>query len=307
MQLVQQSLRDVSVGRPHSFGGLTVFPVTNPNAPFEPDYLALAEALDGGTARVMEMPGHASVPELRFVNDGRKAVLLLDGEELLGARQNRVLNLSLMVPPRTSVTIPVSCVEAGRWHEHSPAFSGSSQVLYARARARKARHVTRSLRTSGAARSDQSALWDDIARKSSSMGSHSRSGAMAGVFECHDRDLESYVSEFGIERSQIGVVLAIDRRITALELFDCAGVVPKLLPKILRSYALDAIEQRDRRSAPSDAAQRLFDALSSAEELRFAVAGAGENVRLRGGGVSGGALVVGGRVVHVAAFLGEEA
>ena len=57
MQLVQQSLRDVSVGRPHSFGGLTVFPLTNPNAPFEPDYLTLAEALvvrKGATAKDKE-------------------------------------------------------------------------------------------------------------------------------------------------------------------------------------------------------------------------------------------------------------
>jgi hypothetical protein len=41
---------------------------------------------------------------------------LLDGEELIGAKQNRALNLTILAPAKQVIVIPVSCVEAGRWH-----------------------------------------------------------------------------------------------------------------------------------------------------------------------------------------------
>ena len=62
--------------------------------------------------------GH--VPETEeIVNEGELSVLLLDGEELLGAKQNRVLNLTILVPAHQTCVVPVSCVESGRWHHVS--------------------------------------------------------------------------------------------------------------------------------------------------------------------------------------------
>ena len=69
-------------------------------------------------------------------------MLLLDGEELVGAKQNRVLNLTILAPARQAITIPVSCVEAGRWHAESDAFRPAGHVMYSRARAAKASQVS---------------------------------------------------------------------------------------------------------------------------------------------------------------------
>ena len=44
-----------------------------------------------------------------------EAVLLYDGEELVGAKQNRILNVSVLVGAGAKMPIPVSCVEQGRW------------------------------------------------------------------------------------------------------------------------------------------------------------------------------------------------
>jgi hypothetical protein len=86
----------------------------------EPDYLTLDDALAGGTGfrdrgarrRQCEQPeGHQPQPNV--------AVLIVDGEELVGAKQNRVVNLTILVPAQQTVVIPVTCVEQGRWHHVS--------------------------------------------------------------------------------------------------------------------------------------------------------------------------------------------
>ena len=54
-----------------------------------------------------------------MVNRGPKPTLIIDGEELVGAKQNRVVNLTILVAAESELIIPVSCVEAGRWRAKS--------------------------------------------------------------------------------------------------------------------------------------------------------------------------------------------
>ena len=65
--------------------------------------------------RVSEVSQHGSVSDLCVVNDSDRTVLLLDGEDLRGAKQNRVLNLTILVPAGKTVIVLVSCVEQGRF------------------------------------------------------------------------------------------------------------------------------------------------------------------------------------------------
>jgi hypothetical protein len=69
----------------------------------EPGGLTLAEA--GEAVTIEEVSEGGDVP----------TVLLLDGEELIGAKQNRVLNTTVLVAAHSRLTIPVSCVEQDRW------------------------------------------------------------------------------------------------------------------------------------------------------------------------------------------------
>jgi hypothetical protein len=167
MKSVAKELQSITVGSPTHFGGLTIIPLfRNGSAPAEPDYTLLKEAIGRGTVRVTELSAGGSVPELRFENLGEEPVLLLDGEELVGAKQNRALNLTILAPSKEVIVIPVSCVEAGRWHAESDTFRPAERVMYARARAAKGAQVSLSMATSDSRRSDQSAIWDEIASKS---------------------------------------------------------------------------------------------------------------------------------------------
>ena len=65
--------------------------------------------------QISEIGEAGSVPELTLTSTADRPVLLLDGEELIGAKQNRILNTSVLVAAGATLTLPVSCVEHGRW------------------------------------------------------------------------------------------------------------------------------------------------------------------------------------------------
>ena len=113
MSAVAECLFKAELGEPQSYRNLSLFPLLADGIA-EPDYLLLDEALERGCARVSEVSEQGSVPELRFVNECDRSVLLIDGEELVGAKQNRILNLSILVPAHKTIVVPVSCHRGSR-------------------------------------------------------------------------------------------------------------------------------------------------------------------------------------------------
>ena len=146
MQIIADVLTSVKVGDPTVYRNLTVFPLFGDSATAA-EYLTLDEALEQKCAVITEVSESGSVPELKFINSGTRSVFLLDGEELIGAKQNRVLNLSIMVAGGKTIVIPVSCVEAGRWSHRSRHFSSAPRAQYAEGRAMKMAQVKQELPT----------------------------------------------------------------------------------------------------------------------------------------------------------------
>jgi len=61
------------------------------------DFMMLDEALGSGGLAITELDDSGSVPELKVTNKSDRRVLMLDGEELVGAKQNRVLNVTVLI------------------------------------------------------------------------------------------------------------------------------------------------------------------------------------------------------------------
>jgi hypothetical protein len=124
---VADAVSRLALGEPQSHHNLTLVPLLGDGVG-EPGYRLLDEALAEGCARVTEVSEAGRVPELRFINGGARPVLLRDGEELLGAKQNRILNLTVLAPDHQAIVIPVSCVEAGRWQAQSADFGSAGRA-----------------------------------------------------------------------------------------------------------------------------------------------------------------------------------
>ena len=164
MTTIQNTLSALAIGEPAIHRNLSMFPLFGAETR-QPDYLTLDEGLERDACRVTEISESGSVPELAFENPSDHRILLLDGEELIGARQNRVLNITILVGAGQKIVIPVSCVEQGRWSWRSRDFASARRTMYARGRREKMAQVSASMRASGSRRSQQSAVWDSVSAK----------------------------------------------------------------------------------------------------------------------------------------------
>ena len=307
MKVIIDTASKVKIGTPTTFKNLTVFPLLAGNGTAA-DYLTLDEALSQKCATITEVSEGGSVPELKFVNSSGKRIFLLDGEELVGAKQNRVLNLSILVPAGKTIVIPVSCVEAGRWHHRSRDFSSAPRAHYAEGRASKMAQVSESMKSSGRRTSNQGEVWRNISEKFSKLGSSSPTSAMSDIYEQQSGRLEEYVRSFTPAAGQVGAVFIINGRIVGLDLFDFPETFQKLLPKLLRSYGLDALDRA--KSAPEEAqpqpsemeVDKFLKEVMAAEAVEFPAIGQGQDLRLTGPALTGAALAADDRVVHLSAF-----
>lgn len=142
----------------------------------EPDYLILEEALTQGAVEVTEVSQGGSVPDLKLLNKSANKLLVVDGEELVGAKQNRILNATFLIASNTEVIIPVSCVEQGRWSYRSSKFASGEKVMPPSMRREHQKVVAMSLNEGVGYRSNQGMIWNELAMKSERMAAHSATG-----------------------------------------------------------------------------------------------------------------------------------
>jgi hypothetical protein len=166
------------------------------------------------------------------------------------------------------------------------------------------RQVTESLLASGARSSDQGDVWSAIAQKSARLGAASDTAAMSAMFDKLDRPLEDFVNAFPAGERQVGAVFMVTGGLCGLELFDAPRTWRQLSPKLVRSYALDAIDRQARvnPAVQLTEASTLIDDIASSRFAVFPALGEGHDVRFESRRVTGAALAARGRAVHVSAF-----
>ncbi|MEI7538268.1 MAG: ADP-ribosylglycohydrolase family protein [Comamonadaceae bacterium] len=292
-----------NLGNCQRYRNLCVIPLLAPTG-VAATYDLLDSAIASGTANVAETSESGSVPELAFRNLGRRPVLLIDGEELRGARQNRILNISILADVATQIVIPVSCVERGRWAYHQRHFDTSDRILFGSVRRAKATAVTESLRNRGTARSDQGRIWQMIDDRFSASGRTSDTDAMSDLYAAEQDELSVWQEAFEWLPNQAGAVFAIDGEPVAVELFDSPETFQRFLRKAIGSFAMDGISSVrpiNREPDPANVGEFLLQ-IGQANVDRFKAVGAGHDLRLSGNSVAGGALEVEGQVLHLSAF-----
>src|SRR5271165_5847727 len=261
---------------PVTKGNLSIFPVVGGPEYATAQLLTLDEGLRSGAVVVTEAgsiqglvrPGTriprqsgAEVNRLVLINNSDHPLLLLAGELVTGGKQDRVIGVDRIVPPKSGpIDLSVFCVEPGRWVASSEHFG-----------ALKSQMAQPSVRMPAMAERNQQRVWDQVASAIGGMSNaapaaapamHS-SSSYAKAMENPEvqRRVSSVAADYdGLLRElrkvgAKGVVVAINGRITWADVFASTDLLEKYWQKLIRSYAADSLTtasaggQADQKSA----------------------------------------------------------
>ena len=301
MKILDSFIENLYTGDAVEFKQLRITPVFI-REEREMPYLELNEALRDGLVEVTEVNEQGSVPNLRVENRAERDVIILDGEQLVGAKQNRIVNTTVVVPARETVEIPVTCVEQRRWHYKSGSFSDSRSHSYASLRSLKHRSVTRSLRDTGRYTSDQSEVWGDISAKMGRMATASPTMAMDDIFESSVSDDEgARLSDEAAHRpKQVGYLAFVRGGFAGGDVFGSSQLCRAKLDKLLRGHYLDSLDAGV--NFPRLTVEQVIRQVRAAEPEQFAAVGKGSELRFESGDLQGGWSVVDDFIPHLMVF-----
>ena len=284
---------------PIGHGNLTIFPVAATTSHDTQSFLTLDEGLRSGDVVVSESgnsaplvrprhgfrpsqyhPGEgAEVNRLVLVNNSNRPLILLAGEIVTGGKQDRVIGKDRLVPAESDpVDLSVFCVEPGRWTATKANFgvydtTMAQPAVRARAMADKNQEMVWSevRKEQGAVAGQLSA---PMAAAVGGMSSYARvmqndevQKKVDAVAEPMQHDYQSVIKQLR-DRNAVGVVVAVNGEIIWADVFANTSLLEKYWPKLVRSYAAEAIVNPAKsHEADLKSAQRFIDNLESRREV----------------------------------------
>lgn len=308
--IIAEYLAGASMGKAVSEGAMTVFPIFAPQVSEEYEFLVMQEAMDRGILQITEINGGGSVPQLMAVNTGKLGILIIDGEQILGGRQDRTINTTIMLAPESKTVIPVSCTEHGRWRETSREFYSADHVTPHDLHTKKMRSVSESLKQKSSYESDQREVWDEVAHLNVRAGAQSATGAMGDSFTEKKQDIDTLLRAFSPQPHQRGLLVLLNEVVVGFEMISREDAFMKVYHKLIRSYGLDAVilEQRPavHKNAISTAAKTFFSDIRNCTAESYPSVGLGTDYRFAGKGKIGSGLVVENVPVYLSFYTMEE-
>lgn len=215
----------------------------------------------------------AQVNRLVLVNNSKRPLLLLAGEIVTGGKQDRVIGKDRIIPAESDpVDLGVFCVEPGRWVATSEHF-GASEAMYGsatggRTHAPMAMMAQPSVRAKAMGDKDQGEVWAEVRKQKDAVVGGAMAGVPAAPAEVERTDSyarlmenqevkrqvdavarpieENYQSLIRQlrDRNAVGVVVAVNGRIIWADIFASTDLLQKYWPKLVRSYASEAVVTR---------------------------------------------------------------
>jgi ARG/rhodanese/phosphatase superfamily protein len=243
------------------------------------------------------------VPSLKVNNQADLPVLFVEGQTLIGGDQNRTMNVSVLLPAKTTTDVPVSCVEAHRWGAGSrEAYRSEYKVVPGSLRSAKISGLDYSQLMKIRRRSDQGLVWEEVDRLETGHGYRSGTASLDDLQERVEGGLAPDLDRVTPQARQVGVVCMAGDRLIGLDLFDKASTLAQYLRAIVAGHTLDVWSAAQVRE--NDPVQAIEDFLAQVERATREKAGAvglGEEIVMHDP-VEGVGLEVEGRLVHLAAF-----
>lgn len=271
------------------------------------EYISLTNALKNKFVEVKEVSESGSVNNLSVINHSEYFVFMSDGDILSGAKQNRVLNTSVLVSPRSKVIIPVSCVEQGRWRYTKTDFSESEYSAPSNIRSEKAKVLFQNLKERKSFMADQSKIWSEVRNYEKSFFSKSPTSNLSDIFESKKYDIEDFIKRFKINSGSNGLAVFVNHKLLNLEIFNREEIYNEYFRKLLKSAAFETMNLKEKENSLTEAeafykTNTVFDSMS---EMKYEVhkgVGAGMEKRFDSKEMTGFELEYENKMIHYVAL-----
>ena len=283
-----------------SYSNLTVFPIKSDYFA-KKDFITLKKAYEMGLVEIKELE-HSQVDTIFCKNDAVVPLLLIDGDEIIGAMQNRIINDSMLVPANSHMNIPVSCTEHGRWRYESDKRDFSPSLFSLDFSSR--RHKSRAAHEN---RDYQCEVWDSISELEGRHSFRSKTSALKDNYEHSKVSQDDYLKNYEIKKGQNGAIFFINGVFKGFELFYNHSIYKEYHEKTFRSYIIEAIASsksnkeideglynREINSALNDISSAVFE--------KHNTLGLGYNYKFGTESSSGSGLVFEDELIHMTYF-----
>ena len=264
--------------------------------------------LKTGGLIISESTGEGVVGKLIAINNTGEYLLLTDADILVGAKQNRVLNKSMLLAPLSKTVLDVSCIERLRWQYTSKNFSNPGAVADPDLRKEKARSLSFIKNNPEEPMADtQRAVWSHVHERIREKGCPSRTESYSELINYCTDNVGSNFPVCEPENGSNGLAIILDKKVISADLFGREEVFKYYFP-MLRDSAF-RMANRGTKDNPVDmheAYYRVLEALDNFEsaerqsENNYAGAGLlnnGENAD-----IVGFELTFEGQLIHNALF-----
>lgn len=264
---------EFTVSAPFTHGNLTVFLLYGPDAERSRPVLGLDEALARKCAVVHET---GDVGELTVENTSEEDdLLLLSGDIVKGGRQDRVLQSTMILPPKSGkVAVRSFCVEQSRWSKRG----GEADTHFAENRAQiGGKELKKAVQLAG----DQREVWANVQQQQSALSRNvgttvnspdsptslqlalENDKVQAEVAKYRDAILRKVGSPNGV----IGFVTVVNGKVTGAEAFASHALFKKAWAKAVNAAAVEAVAEKTDQTF----------AAATVKDIRAFLAGTSDN------------------------------
>ena len=294
--VVKEFLRKIIPGEAQSFRSLSVVPLFLAEQGKE-EYLTLSEGLKTGEIEVEEVSWGGSVNHVRIKNKSKKKVFVADGEEIAGAKQNRIVNTSLFLDGESETVVPASCTEQGRWNylESGEKFMDTGLIMANRARQYKAVRLQKNLQKNDKYDTNQNEVWKDINGYFSKLNTNTQTKALKAAFDQNKDDLEDFVKHCKAIPGQCGLATFINGEMLGLDIVSKESAYEVLHPKFIKSSAIEALMEASTETINAEKLKlgtfAFIESLMEATETEHKPVGLGIDYRFETPSATATALV----------------
>ncbi len=268
------------------------------------DLMSLKTGLDLGLVEISEISKSGSINEVKVINNAVTPLLLLDGEEIIGSKQNRIINTTIIIPGKSEKIIPVSCTESGRWNYTSKKFRYSEHMASSRVRQNKLRSVTGSLRSTSSYQSNQSEVWRNIADTAEDLELNNETNALYDSYTKKGSDIDDYRQAFNLHEKQNGLIVYINGKLVGFELIYNSTRYKEYHNKIIESYIIDAISKKENEYTMKELNNKdIVDEIRTSKREKFDSVGLGMDYRFENDDIEGSAVIYQDNLINASFFM----